>query len=45
MSDAVAWGEVGGDASYSRAEDGTWAVSPLPSPGEANVVPEPAESR
>jgi hypothetical protein len=44
LVDAVAFGEVGADASYNRAEDGTWYVSPLPSPGAANIAPLSAES-
>ena len=27
------------DTSYGRIEDGTWAILPLPSPGEENVAP------
>jgi hypothetical protein len=41
--DAVAFGEVGADASYSRDGGDAWYVSPLPSPGSANVGAAPTE--
>jgi hypothetical protein len=43
--DAVAFGELDADASYGRADDGTWYVSLLPSPGSANVGPAPTKTK
>jgi hypothetical protein len=38
--DAVTFGALGPDTSYSRDIDGTWRVDPVPSPGVPNLAPE-----
>lgn len=39
LVDRVVVGELEVDTGYGRTEGGTWVILPLPSPGEANVLP------
>jgi hypothetical protein len=43
IADAVTYGEVGTDASYSRDAEGAWYVASAPSPGEPNGSPFPED--
>jgi hypothetical protein len=39
LVDRVVVVELEEDTSYGRSENGTWAILPLPSPGQPNVAP------